>query len=57
MQENQKQKRYPCSFCWQDSNGTLEVESVQGFSLSSGGGHWFACEKHLDHPLLQGEKE
>lgn len=57
MEQSEKPKRYPCSFCWQDSNGTIEVESVRGFRLTSGGGHWFACEKHLSEPMLQGDTE
>ena len=53
MEQSEKRKHNPCSFCWQNSDGKLEVESVQGFNLGSGG-HWFACEDHLSEPMLEG---
>ena len=53
MEQSEKRKRYPCSFCWQNSNGKLEVESVKGFDLGSGG-HWYACRLHLNEPMLRG---
>jgi hypothetical protein len=45
-------KRYPCTLCWLDSNGTKEVPSVRGFNLDLGG-NWYACEKHLNDPMFQ----
>ena len=56
MENKQKRKRYPCSFCWMNSNGTIEVESVQGFSLGSGG-NWYACKLHLNEPMLRGRQK
>lgn len=56
MEPKQKPKRYPCSFCWQNSGGTLEVESVEGFNLGSGG-HWYACKLHLSEPMLRGRQK
>jgi len=50
------QERYPCSLCWQESGGKLIVPNVQGFNLGSGG-HWYACEKHLNNPMFQKEEK
>ena len=50
------QERYPCSLCWQESDGKLIIPNVQGFNLGSGG-HWYACEKHLNDPMFQKEEK
>ena len=56
MENKQNRTRYPCSFCWMNSNGTIEVESVQGFNLGSGG-NWYACRLHLNEPMLRGRQK
>jgi hypothetical protein len=52
MEQSKKPERYPCSFCWQESGGKKVVPNVQGFNLG-GGGHWYACQDHLNEPMLR----